>query len=176
MPASGLATDCAVGNTIPVYYPSWLKITGTQDWVEVGTGFPCTTDWYWYEGYGDIHGFHWVGTQDKPALGDGHFFQIFRVSEYYHWQIGASEPVAPLFWNAVAYAAEAGIESYNQNVGTNYLIHDAMNVTLSESGWVAYSGVPMKYGDTQTMADRMCPNYLSETSFREKEMAPGTSC
>ena len=48
-----------------------------------------------------------------PAASWKPCFQIYRVGEYYHWDIDGIEYVVPLFWNAVGNRADAGIETYN---------------------------------------------------------------
>lgn len=171
MPIAGLTSDCNAGVVIPIYYPSWIVI-GPNDWVEIGTSFFCTTNWNWYEGWNDFQGFHWRGQQFTPPLGDGQFFQIYRTGEYYHWQIGPSEPVLPMFWNAVGQRAEAGIESYNSQGITNYLVHDTMNVTLSESPWTPFAG----FASVSDGSVRMCSVWLSSTSFKEREKSSTDPC
>jgi hypothetical protein len=76
----------------------------------------------------------------KPALGDGHYFQMYRANEVWHWQIGNTEPTLPMYWNAVGYQANAGLESYLNLGVTDYLTHDSMNVALSEAAWRTSAG------------------------------------
>lgn len=99
-------------------------------------------------------------------------FQIYRVAEVWHFLVGNTEE-ASMTWNAVGPYVQAGIESYNPNVGTNYLVHNSMNKTLSESGWIAFNGSASVGGQNSA---RMCSQYLSASSFQEKQFAVGTSC
>jgi len=169
-PTGGLTSDCNAGLQIPIYYPAWV-IIGADDWVEIGTAFYCTTNWSWYQGWSDFQGFHWRGEEFQQPLGS-HIFQIYRVGEVYHWDIDGIEYVVPMFWNAVGNRVEAGIESYNSLGITNYVTHDTMNVTLSESPWTGFQGVAF----VTDGGVRMCSVPLSQTSFKARQKSSGTQC
>lgn len=77
-----------------------------------------------------------------------------------------------MYWNAIGYAADAGIESYNSLGVTDYFVHDLMNVTLSESPWTPFSGA----ASTSDGGARMCSIYLTASSFKERERPSGTTC
>lgn len=163
------------GSFNPVYYTQWVEITDPAwDWTEVGSAWinsGASGGHYWFWGYGSGGVWTELGRQWDFSPSSSRYFQVWRVANVWHWVIDTEKTTMP--WNAVGIRAEAGLESYQSTVGTDYLTHDTMNVTLSDGSWIGFSGYAYVAGQN---SNRMCSQYLAPNSFKEKEFAPGTSC
>jgi hypothetical protein len=156
----------------PVYYLQWVIITDPQwDWVELGSAYQCVGQRYWFAAYGDGGVFHALFAEWNFPV-QQNFYDIHRLAEWWSFDInGLNKYTFP--WNAVGIRNEAGLESWNGHVDTVWIDHWQLQRTLSEGPWGPWccmSTFP------PPGAPEMCGQKVSNTHYRTRQAAPGTSC
>jgi hypothetical protein len=155
----------------PVYYTQWVVINSqATDWVEMGTGYGCEGQRYWFWGYAWQGTWYPIDTEWFFPL-QQNYYDIHRVGEIWYFNInGVNKAIKP--WNAVGVYVDAGLESYNGHVNTGWISHWELQRTLSESSWYYWSGTYVAALHTP----EMCGQLVSSTNYRTRQAAPGTAC
>lgn len=153
----------------PVYYTQWVIIKDSPlEWVELGSGYGCVGQRYWFWGYGANGNWNSLGAEWNFPL-QQNYYDIHRLAEFWFFDINGQN-MGTKFWNAVGIRVEAGLESYNGHIDVPWTTHWQLQKTLSESPWYYWTN-----SVAPPPGSLMCGQKLSDTSFRDRQRS-GPTC
>lgn len=162
---TGIPLDgCSTVNTGHAVYQSQWVGTGQGDWVEIGSGHQCASQFrYWYWGYGYQGSWTRLGSQ-RLYGSDTHYFNVHRQAGTfdYYFQIDGFNK-GSVTWQRSFDRVSAGLESYAAGADVDvYSNTDLKWMKTSDPGvWHNWGG-----RDNSSVDLVMCGYWLTDTTWQ----------